>query len=226
MTWLLAMGLALAALALGIVAFRVPRDGWTSLAAALVLGLAGYALQASPHLAGAPTANRATAPGERLDLIEIRRELSGSDERQPSNAMILADAMTRQGQNGNAATILGGAVREQPEDAEAWLALGNALVEHAEGRRTRPAMLAYRRAEAIDPDGLGPAYFLGLTFIRDGQFGQTRSLWAEALAEKPEDAPGRRTMTEQLARLDQLLAAIQANVESASHAAPPEVAGE
>lgn len=211
MIWLFTIGLAVAALALGIIAFRVPRAGWASLAAALMLGLAGYATQASPGLPGAPASARPAPLNTAAGLIDTRRELSGSAERTPSNAMILADAMTRQGQHGNAATILNGALRDEPEDAEAWLALANALVEHAQGSRTQPAMLAYRRAAMLDPGGLGAGYFIGLSFIRDGDFAQTRRIWAETLAEGAEDAPGRETMAAQLERLDQLLAAVEAS---------------
>src|SRR5688500_9843482 len=57
MTWLLAIVLALAAFALGAFVLGVARRGWTTFAAALALGLAGYALQASPGLPGAPAAN-------------------------------------------------------------------------------------------------------------------------------------------------------------------------
>src|SRR5690606_13296073 len=54
MSWVLAIGLAAAAFAAMAFALRLPRAAWTSALAALALGLAGYALQGEPELAGAP----------------------------------------------------------------------------------------------------------------------------------------------------------------------------
>ncbi|MEO6153961.1 MAG: cytochrome C biosynthesis protein, partial [Croceibacterium sp.] len=54
MTWLLVIGLAGAAFAFAAFAFRLPRSLWATLGTALVLGLAGFALQARTDLAGAP----------------------------------------------------------------------------------------------------------------------------------------------------------------------------
>lgn len=206
MNWLLAIILALAALGIGILAFRVPKAAWTSMATALTLGLAGYALQAQPGLPGAPAVPASDAPEAEADLIAMRRLLSGSTNRQPGNNMILADAMARQGQYANAATILGGATEEQPDNAEVWLALGNALVEQAEGRLTQPALFAYRRADRADPDGLGVGFFVGLGHIRQGRFAEAAQLWRDTLDEAAPDAPGRDAMAMQADRLEQLLA--------------------
>lgn len=54
MTWLAAVLLALAAFAVITWAFKAPRSGWEAVAAALVAGLAGYAMQASPSIPAAP----------------------------------------------------------------------------------------------------------------------------------------------------------------------------
>lgn len=207
MNWLLAVALALAALGMAILAFRLPKAAWTTMATALTLGLAGYALQAQPGLPGAPAAPPSAAPKAEGDLIAMRRLLSGSTDRATSDSMILADALARQGQYANAATILGGATADNPKNAEAWLAMGNALVEQAGGRLTQPALFAYRRAKQADPDGLGVGYFTGLGYIRQGQVQDAARLWRETLEEAKPDAPGREVMAAQLERLDQLLAA-------------------
>lgn len=210
MIWLVVIGLAVAAVAIGLLVFKVPRATLTSFAAALVLGLAGYATQASPDLPGAPKSAVKVAEGSAGELIEIRRMLSGSSESTPSPGMLLADAMTRKGQHDQAAGALSALTTTDPDNAEVWLALGNALVEHAKGARTRPAMFAYRKAAELNPDSLGPGYFIGLSFIREGDFGETRKIWAETLEKAPETAPGKQAMTAQLGRLDQLLMAAMA----------------
>lgn len=206
MIWLLAIALALAAFALAAFLFRVPRQGWTTFAAALALGLAGYALQASPGVPGAP-APGAPPPSE-VDwaFVDARREMVAEDKRSHSNRMIIADGFARRGQYGNAAALLRGAVAENPRDGEAWLALGNALVEHADGALTQPALLAYRRASELDPTSAGPGYFLGLALIRQGRIVEARGVWQSTLETASADAAGRDALAERLARLDQLIA--------------------
>ena len=54
MSWVAVILLALVAFAAAVLLFGMKRQGWSTLAAALALGLAGYALQASPGIGGAP----------------------------------------------------------------------------------------------------------------------------------------------------------------------------
>ncbi len=205
MTWLLAIALALAAFAVAAFVLRIDRSGWTTVSAALALGLAGYALQASPDVPGAP-AQPAPEIGEQgWQMVELRKEMYARG-RPSSGKLIIADGFARQGQYDDAATVLRGAVAENPNDAEAWLALGNALVEHAGGTLTQPALLAYRRAEQLDPGSLGPGFFLGLALIRQGRFAEARALWRETLEGSPEDAEGREALAERLGRLESLFA--------------------
>jgi cytochrome c-type biogenesis protein CcmH len=206
MTWLLAIALALAAFALGAFAFGVARQGWTTFAAALALGLAGYALQASPGVPGAPAAG-SRAPDE-VDwaFVDARKEMVAGSRRSGSNNLIVADALARRGQYANAAAMLRAAVSDNPNDAEAWLALGNVLVEHAGGALTQPAALAYRRAAELDPTGAGPGYFLGFALIQQGRLMEARGIWQATLETAAEDAAGRAVLEAQLARLDQIIA--------------------
>jgi cytochrome c-type biogenesis protein CcmH len=206
MTWLLAIALALVAFALGAFVFGVARRGWTTFAAALALGLAGYAMQASPGLPGAPAADAREQAQADWGFIDARREMVASADRSQSREMIVADALARQGQYANAAAMLREAVRANPRDAEAWLALGNALVEHADGALTQPALLAYRRAAELDPTSAAVGNFIGFALIRQGRLMEARQVWASTLETAAEDAEGRAALEERLARLDQIIA--------------------
>ena len=206
MTWLLAIALALGAFALGAFALGVARQGWTTFAAALALGLAGYALQASPDVPGAPAAGPQASGETDWAFVDARREMVATADRSTGQRMIVADALARQGQYANAAAMLRAAVSENPRDGEAWLALGNALVEHADGALTQPALLAYRRAAELSPGSAGPGYFLGFALIRQGRLMEARNVWASTLETASEDAAGRAALEERLARLDQLIA--------------------
>ena len=205
MNWILAVGAALAAFAVMAFAFRLPRATWTTLLAALALGLAGYATQASPGLPGAPKGSRAAGTQSEWPLIDARKELVAESRRSQNPKMITADALARRGQYANAAAMLRGAVSDNPRDAEAWLALGNVLVEHSDGSLTDPALYAWRKAADIDPAGLGPGYFLGLAMLRQGRFDEGYEAWRATLASTPPGAFGRALVEARYARLGELL---------------------
>jgi cytochrome c-type biogenesis protein CcmH len=172
----------------------------------LALGLAGYAIQASPGMPGAPAEAAAEAGDANWALVDERRAMFAGADRSTSDTLIIADGFARRGRYADAAAILRGAVAGNPRDAEAWLALGNALVEHAGGALTEPALLAYRRAAELDPTGLGPGYFLGLALIRQGRLGEARALWQSVLETAADDAAGREVLQLRLERLESVLA--------------------
>lgn len=216
MSWLLVIALALAALAFAVLVLRLPRGGWSLFASALMFGLAGYALQGSPDLPSAPASAQPGRSSDGAALVEARRAFF--DGALPSRYVVSADAFAREGRWVDAAGFLRNAVHEEPRDAEAWLGLGIALVEQAEGQLTPAAELAFRRSREASNGGLAPSYFLGLSLLRRGDIGETRQLWAAALAAARPDAPGRAILTERAARLDAILAAMAADarVEGAS----------
>lgn len=205
MSWLPILALALVAFLVAAFVVRLPRAGWTLFCAALLFGLAGYALQGNPALPGAPKPPTPKVSEEGSAMIEARRFLF--DPTQPPSAFVtLSDGYTRQGRFGDAAGILRGGLREAPQDAEGWVALGNALVEHAEGTPTAPALFAYARAEAVDPDSPAPDYFLGVALLRSQRFAEAREVWAGMIERAPEGADWLPAMEERLAQLDAMLA--------------------
>lgn len=210
MSW--AIAVALAAIAFVAIAFvlRAPKQGWATLGAALALGLAGYALQASPGLRGAPAAAGEKQLIDGNALIEARRHVMGRADEQLPPYLLTADAFARRGQYQDAAGLLRRAVREHPRDAEAWLALGNALVEHGEGTLSPAALYAYRQADAAEPGTAGPSFFLGLALIRQGEVVEAHKLWSAQLAAMPADAPGREELAARFGMLDAAMRQIAA----------------
>ena len=196
----------LAAAALAVLALRLPRAGWPLFGAALLFGLAGYALQGTPGEAGAPKEPAIKRTEAGVALVEARRELFGPVP--PSRFVTVADGFARRGQYADAAGILRGSLEQDPRDAEAWLALGNALVENAEGQLTPAAIYAFNQAERIDPASPGPGFFLGVALIRSGRPLEARKLWADMIGRAPQDAPWRAALQERLARLDSVIARI------------------
>jgi cytochrome c-type biogenesis protein CcmH len=199
------IGVAAGAFAIMALAFRLPRPAWTTAAAALALGLAGYAAQGSPELAGAPKSAASLVPGEGASLVELRRAVLPDEFHSTHPALITADAFTRRDRYADAATILLGATRADPRDSEAWLALGNNLVAAADGAVTPAAQLAYRRAEAAAPQSPGVPFFLGVEQLQAGNFLDARKLWAEAAARAPEGSDVRKAIEARIARLDAIV---------------------
>lgn len=206
MSWLFAIGLALAALGMMAAAFRLPPRTWTTLGAALAAGLAGYGAQASPDQPGAPPSRAEVTDKAGSGLVDVRKRLSGN--LRTSNYLIVSDAFTRRGDYANAAEVLRGAVRKNPDDAEAWLAMANDLAAHADGNLTPAARYAYRRASSADPDGPGPEFFMGVAMLRQGDLVDAHQLWSRALAKAPDDAPWRGDLIARLAELERVMRAI------------------
>ncbi|MEZ5679898.1 MAG: tetratricopeptide repeat protein [Erythrobacter sp.] len=205
MSWLPIIALSALVFVAAVYLLKLPRNLWMLFAAALLFGLAGYAMQGSPGQASAPAAGQRALQSQTGELlVEARREFY-PDTALPSRFVITADAFARRGQFDQAASFLRNAVLANPNDGEAWLALGNALVEHADGQLTAAALFAYSRAEEIQPANPAPTYFLGLAMLRAGQPGRTRALWTELLDNAPEDAEWRPALEARLQRLDTLL---------------------
>ncbi len=206
MTWVLAIALALVAFAVAIAVFHLPRATWASFAAALVFGLTGYTLQASPEVPAAPKALASEGYSDDWQVVDSRKLLVGNALKSPSNSVLTADAFARRGQFEVAAGFLGGVVKDRPQDFEAWVALGNALTEQADGILTQASLYAYRQASRIAPDNPAPSYFLGLSLIRQGRMMEAQQIWRSALAQMgEEDSEARQFMSDRLERLEALL---------------------
>lgn len=206
MTWMLPIALALAVLAVAATVFRVPVRLWSTLGAALALGLAGFTFQARPGLPAAPAAARPADPQLGWAMIEARLAMIPENRRSRDPKVLTADAFTRHQQYANAVTMLNGAVASNPRDEDAWLAMGNALVEQAEGALSPAALLAYRRAQEAHPGSVGPGYFIGLSLIRQGRMDEASRIWRETLEGSAPDAAGRPQLQTLLSRLDAALA--------------------
>lgn len=204
--WIIAIGLTLAALTAMIVLGKAPRKSWEAIAAALVFGLAGFAYQARPELSGAPKQPEAAQGKIGAGLVTVRQQLAGEGAIASNRWTVTADALTRQGEFSDAASLLLGAIEENPRDSGAWLALANNLIGHSDGALTPAALYAFRKAAEADPQAAGPPFFLGLAFIQNGQPEQGRALWAELLARTPATTPWHQGLAERLQMLDQLMA--------------------
>jgi cytochrome c-type biogenesis protein CcmH len=192
------MLLLLVAASLGVLwVLRVRGAALTASAAVLLLGGAGYALQGSPGLPGAPAENREVR--DVFPLTQARHAFFG--EFSPEESWLrMSEALARDGQSEDAVGILENAVRRYPGSSELWIGLGNALVDHARGM-TPAAELAYKRAEEVAPGHPAAPFFYGLALARSGDRDGALKLWRDILAKAPKDASWRPLVEEGVAAL-------------------------
>lgn len=202
--WIVLGGIGAAAFAL-LWLLGLPRTLWSFAGAALMLGAAGYALQARPELPGAPVeAARKAQPDEPM-LRELRSAMFGRFT-YIDGYFFAADALIRGGDPDKAARLMQGGVRSAPNDAALWTWFGMTLVE-ADGHTVSPAAgVAFRRAVALAPKHPGPAFFYGLAHVRAEQFAAALPWWKRALALSPPDASYRKDIATRVALLEQFLA--------------------
>jgi cytochrome c-type biogenesis protein CcmH len=204
MIWVLLLILVAAVFAALVKLLKLPRLGWEWVGAALLLGLAGYALQGSPGQPGAPKPPVETARTADEALI-AERQAMGSAFGSGQSWLIVADGLTRRGQYGAAAQVLRSGVQENPRDADLWVALGNALVGHGNGFISPAAQFAFQRAASIEPAHPGPPFFMGLALAQSGRLVEARTIWAELLERAPAEASYRPDLESRLARIDAMI---------------------
>lgn len=159
----------------------------TLAAASIAFGCAGYALQASPGLAGKPRASAGRVPP--MPLAGARHALMGQFDHS-DNWLNMADALASRGNTQDAVNLLRTQVARRPNDYKLWVGLGNALADH--NRTLSPAArFAYTRAAQLAPGYPAPPFFLGLAEARSGNPQETVRLWREILANAPANASWR-----------------------------------
>ena len=183
----------------------LPRGMWAFVGAALMLGAAGYALQGEPRLASTPVSADAVPIEVDPDLIALRDAMFGRF-RADTAYLVAADALTRVGKPAYAVQAVLGGIHHHPQSVALWTGLGSALATHDGGQVSPPALFAFRRAIALAPQHPAPVFFLGLAYVRAGDFARARPLWARAVALTPTTVSYREELALRLMLLDRLLA--------------------
>jgi tetratricopeptide (TPR) repeat protein len=192
----------------------VSRALWSFVGAAMMLGAAGYALQGDPVLPGHPVASNAEPIEIDPALTDLRDSMLGRFTAEGAY-LIAADGMTRSGDTRRAVQAVLGGINRYPNSLALWTGLGSAMQMH-DGVVSPAALFAFRHAAALNQEHPAPPYFLGLAYIRSGEYATARPYWARALELSPPAQPYRREIAAQLARLDAFLAM----AERAQAAAP------
>lgn len=167
-------------------------------ASALLLGLAGYAWQGSPGLAGSPKAAPETEALPDTAFTQMRRDMMGQFTA-AERWLTIAEGRYRRGDTAGAAAAVRAGLKRNPRDVTLWIGYGNALAAHGGGMISPAAQLAFQRAAAIAPDHPAPRFFFGLSLAQAGRLDEAERLWREVMALAPPDSPWRAQAEQQLA---------------------------
>jgi cytochrome c-type biogenesis protein CcmH len=180
---------------------KLPRYGLELAAAAVLIGVAGYAWLGNPTAPGTSIATR-DAP-DKLDpeLVKSRQNMMGQFGTQ-AQWLDYADTMTRMGQTQMAVLAMRSGIRDNPRDPDLWVGLGNALVAHGGGLVSPAARFAYGRAAQLSPNHPGPPFFLGVALAQEGKADEAATMWRALLARSPKDAPWRADLENRLAAIE------------------------
>ncbi len=182
---------------------KLPRLTYELTVAAVLLGVAGYAWQGHPGMAGVSVEPVEQANSFDDSNIKSRDEM-GERFGSAREWLIFSDSLNRSGKHGAAANYLRSGVKEHPDDPDLWVGLGNALVVHADGIITPAAQFAFQRAADISPEHPGPPFFLGLAFAQSGKIDRARAIWTELLERSSDDAPWRADLESRLEAMEQM----------------------
>lgn len=177
---------------------QLPRGGIELVLAAVLTGIAGYAWQGQPGMAGVPvqSAEKAVEPDARAVVTRRMMTDQYGDAAKVAN---FADLLDSWGKTREAVIAVKTGLRKEPRNSDLWVALGNTLVAHGGNRLSPAAELAYARAAALAPNAPAPAYFRGLALAKSGRIEEAAQTWAMLLNGTPKDAPWRGDVEARLA---------------------------
>jgi cytochrome c-type biogenesis protein CcmH/NrfG len=160
---------------------RSSKGLWQIAAAAVLLGMTGYALQGRPSAPSSPAKSLAANEIGATQLIDIRADMDQSFGG-AKRWLVTADSFAKQGDYASAASYIQSGLRSDPKNSDLWSALGLQLMLASEGQMSPPAQLAFDKARAIRPNHPAPYYFAGLARIISGDLNGGVFLWEKTLS--------------------------------------------
>jgi cytochrome c-type biogenesis protein CcmH len=163
-----------------------------------------YLMLGSPHIPGAPLAERARAPQEGRSIEELVAQVERRAAENPNDGRaweVLAPVYMRLGRFEDSARAWLNAIRLEGATASRQTDYGEALAAAANGVITVDAKAAFDRALVLDKDDVKTRFYLGLAADQDGKRAEAEKIWRDLLANAPPDAPWAPMVRQQLARI-------------------------
>jgi cytochrome c-type biogenesis protein CcmH len=209
MTGWISVVLIAAAVLAGILLFLPNRKQlWPVVAAALVLGAAGYAWQGSPSLPSSPAQPIAAKLKTAESLLQMRADMD-TGYGAGKQWLIISDSYARSGKFNYAAASIQAGLRQHPKNGDLWAGLGVVLMLAGEGQMSAPAKMAFANARKYAPRNRAPDYFTGLVELLEGRPDKTLEIWQRLIDDAPDKAIWRPKLESQLVGLKSMLQSVQ-----------------
>jgi cytochrome c-type biogenesis protein CcmH/NrfG len=189
---------------------RLQKGYWQIAAAAVLLGMTGYALQGRPSVQSAPAKSLAAKEDAAVQLVEMRADMDQSFGG-AKRWLVTADAFAKQGDYRLSASYIQAGLKQNPNDPDLWSALGLQLMLASNGEMSLPAQLAFDKARTIRPNYPAPYYYAGLSRLFSGNIDSAILFWEKALSLATPNAKWRPRLESQLAGAKALQAQVGAN---------------
>lgn len=195
----------------------------TGALAACLGAVAVYFVVGSPGAADQPFSRRVaeweTANPETLNPEQLAVRLKTIVAERPGQVeplKMLAQAQMASGQPWLAARNLEKALALEPNRPDLWANLGEARVRNNDkGEITPAAQAAFQRAIELDPEAIGPRYYLGQAKVDAGDVAGGVTLWRAIAEGMPAGDPRRAVIDGEIARVQ--------GQAAATTSVPPEV---
>ena len=181
---------------------KMPRAMIEMTAAAMLLGIAGYAWQGSPAQPGNPVESAASKPPPE-EISAALRKATSSKFGAEGEILAYADAYIKSGHSQAAVSAVRAGLLKSPNNPDLWVGLGNALVVHSDGQMSPASQFAFEKAASLSPNHPGPPFFLGLGLAQAGKLDDAGQVWRGLLARAPDDAPWKADLEARLAEIGQ-----------------------
>jgi cytochrome c-type biogenesis protein CcmH len=206
--WIAAIGVALLAAATMLIFVPQRKQLWPIVAAAAVLGLAGYAWQGQPDQVSAPAKPIETERKAAASLIDMRAAMD-KNYGVGKQWLITADSFARDGRYQYSAAFIEAGLRKYPENGDLWAGLGVVLLLAGDNQMSPPAKMAFANARKYAPLNRSPDYIEGLIELFEGRPANTIRMWQKLIDEAPENALWKPKLESQLAGLVNVLQSAQ-----------------
>lgn len=208
--WIAMSLIAVISLAALVLLGRLQKGYWQLAAAAILLGMTGYALQGRPSVQSSPAKSLAAKEDAAVQLVEMRADMDQSFGG-AKRWLVTADAFAKQGDYKLSASYIQAGLKQNPNDPDLWSALGLQLMLASNGEMSLPAQLAFDKARAIRPNYPAPYYFAGLSRLFAGNIDSAILFWEKALSLATPNAKWKPRLESQLAGAKALQAQVKAN---------------
>lgn len=138
---------------------------------------------------------------ERLSVV--LKEMAGERPGDPLPLYYLAVAELQSGQVQLGIHNLKKAAALAPDQAQIWGTLGEALtMAQTDGSVTPEAAAAFQKALTLDPKAVRPRFYLAQAKVESGDQAGGLAAWKALAAEQPADAPERKAIEAEIARVE------------------------